>query len=715
MTRTLFRIVLLLSLGMFFGMPSEVVAQNNRFNARDVMRQQQRGDKNTMYGGNPYEQQEGEEGRLPKDTTKKEKKIRKPLESYFFNDSIRALRNFKWNISRDFNRVSIQPLDTTLTNYRIDYPFYREGVGDIAQGGLGQTSLPLDYFRRPENFDFSFTDVYYAYTYDMESVPFYNSKTPLFRFSYLESGQKRFREENFDVMLAHNVSPSTSFNVNYKARGTRGQYTRQRTKNHNLSVALNHTGKRYSLHAAYYNNHIEQQENGGVVGEWAIADTTFEMPSGVPMKLGEAEAENIYRNNAFFLKQTYGVPLQPLTEADFSMADYSAVYFGHSFEYASWSKRYTDKRAPYVNERAGRDPETGEFISETKEYYENWYLDPRQTNDSLYERRISNRFFVEAQPWDRNGVIGTLDGGFGIDMHTYVQLAPDSYLSGKYSKVNKTSFFAYGSIRGKIKRFVDWDADFKFYPSGYRGGDLRLGAHLALKGMLRGHPLILEGRFSLDRRSPNYWQENLLSNHFRWNTPLSRETDTRFEVNFRVPDFAFEVGANHGMVDNKIYYGPTSLLTQAAGDVSLTSVYARKDFRLGGFHLDNRVLLQWSTDQEVVPVPLFSAYLSYYYEFWVVSNVLRLQIGLDSRFNSKYYAPSYNPALSEYYNQREIKVGAYPYTDFYVMGKWKRMRIFLKYQHLNKGLFGDDKYFSAAHYPLNPGMFKMGISWGFYD
>ena len=38
------------------------------------------------------------------DSTKK-KRPRKPLESYFFNDSIRAMRNFKWNIDRDYNTV----------------------------------------------------------------------------------------------------------------------------------------------------------------------------------------------------------------------------------------------------------------------------------------------------------------------------------------------------------------------------------------------------------------------------------------------------------------------------------------------------------------------------------------------------------------------------------------------------------------------------------
>ena len=60
-------------------------------------------------------------------------------------------------------------------------------------------------------------------------------------------------------------------------------------------------------------------------------------------------------------------------------------------------------------------------------------------------------------------------------------------------------------------------------------------------------------------------------------------------------------------------------------------------------------------------------------------------------------------------------MGTYPYMDILQMGKCKRIRIFLKYQHINRGLFGNGEYFAIAKYPLNPGMFKMGISWGFYD
>lgn len=49
-------------------------------------------------------------------------------------------------MSRDFNRVEIGPLDTTLTDYRIDYPFYREDVGDIAQGALGPDVAAVELF-----------------------------------------------------------------------------------------------------------------------------------------------------------------------------------------------------------------------------------------------------------------------------------------------------------------------------------------------------------------------------------------------------------------------------------------------------------------------------------------------------------------------------------------------------------------------------------------
>lgn len=667
------------------------------------------------YGSNPYaDGEEEDDGQQQQQDSTKKNRIRKPLESYYFNDSIRALPNFEWYVSRNFNKLDIHPIDTTLTDWRIDYPIYRKGVGDLTVGSLGQASEPINYFERSDDFNFTFSQPYYAYNYTAENVPFYNVKKPFILMTYRESGQKRYREENFGITVAQNISPTTGFNVNYYARGTKGKYDWSRTKNHNTSVAFSHTGKRYSVFAAYFNNHIEQRENGGVVGLWAIRDTVFEMPSGVPTKLAEAEAQNTYRNNAFFVKQAIAIPLQRVTEYDFSLADLSTVYIGHMFEYNSWSKTYTDKYATYTDIRGDRD-ENGEYIPTTHTYYDKWYINPAQTRDSICERVITNRLYVQAQPWKRDGVLGTLDGGVGFDMHTYSQFALKDYAKGEYERDKRTSWFVYGSIDGKIKRYVDWDANVKFYPSGYRGGDLSIGANIAFTAYIKGHPLILSGSFKQENRTPGYWQQHLFSNHYAWDNPLNKENETRFEVSFRVPDYGIEVGAWQGVFLNKIYYDSNSIVAQDDGSLSVTSFYARKDFNIRGLHLDHRLLVQLTSNEEVAPVPLFSAYLSYYYEFWVKRDVLRVQVGFDGRFNTRYYAPGYNPALSVFYNQREWNTGNYPYVDAFVSAKWKRMRIFLKYQHINSGLFGNGEYFSAAGYPLNPGMFKIGISWGFYD
>ena len=434
------------------------------------------------------------------------------------------------------------------------------------------------------------------------------------------------------------------------------------------------------------------------------------------MRLASAEAKNRYRNNAFFIKQAIAIPLQRVTEYDFSLADIPSVYVGHQLEYNTWSKVYTDKRATYTNQRGHYNEETGKWepVGDLT-YYDDWFIDPQTSRDSISERLLSNKVFVQVQPWDRDGVVSTIDGGIGVDLHTYSYLNLENYLSGQMTKDKRTSWYIYGATGGKIKRYADWGFNIKYHPSGYRGGDLSLGADVTLRAFIREHPLILRGRFSQSLRTPSYWQENLFSNHYAWFNSFDKESETRFEVNFSVPDIALELGAWQGVIGNMVYYGNDCRVAQHSGNVSLTSLYARKDFRFAGFHLDHRALVQITSNESVLPVPTFSAYLSYYYEFWVVRDVLRVQIGIDGRYNTAYHAPTYNPALAAFINQREVRVGNYPYLDAFVSAKWKRMRILLKLQHLNDNLFGNGEYFQVARYPLNPRMFKFGISWSFYD
>ena len=104
----------------------------------------------------------------------------------------------------------------------------------------------------------------------------------------------------------------------------------------------------------------------------------------------------------------------------------------------------------YVDERGSRN-DAGEFVPTEEVYYKNWYISPERSCDSIRERVASNRFFVEAQPWDRNGAVGRLGGGVGIDMYAYSQFALPDYIDGKYAKDKRTAWYAYGSISGKLR------------------------------------------------------------------------------------------------------------------------------------------------------------------------------------------------------------------------------------------------------------------------
>ena len=167
--------------------------------------------------------------------------------------------------------------------------------------------------------------------------------------------------------------------------------------------------------------------------------------------------------------------------------------------------------------------------------------------------RISNRVFVQIQPWDREGVVGVIDAGVGLDNHRYYQLSLNDYLTGERKAVSKTSYYAYGSIEGRFKKYFSWSGDVKFYPSGYRGGDLEIGADIALRAFIKNRPITLSGRFSNVLRSPSYFEENYFSNHYAWFTPLKKENEVRFEAALTAPDYALEVGAWYGLVSDKIF------------------------------------------------------------------------------------------------------------------------------------------------------------------
>ena len=108
------RLIMVISLAVAILLPLSSYAQLDAASLARAQREQQRqgfGTDNSMgMNGLPGMGQDmmGEEGMEGEqaDSTEKEKRFRRPLESYYFSDTVRALPNWKWHIDRYYNRAS---------------------------------------------------------------------------------------------------------------------------------------------------------------------------------------------------------------------------------------------------------------------------------------------------------------------------------------------------------------------------------------------------------------------------------------------------------------------------------------------------------------------------------------------------------------------------------------------------------------------------------
>jgi hypothetical protein len=227
--------------------------------------------------------------------------------------------------------------------------------------------------------------------------------------------------------------------------------------------------------------------------------------------------------------------------------------------------------------------------------------------------------------------------------------------------------------------------------------------------------LAFKVHFETSLKEPNYYDQHLYTNHYVWNNDFGKISTTKLEASLAIPKWKLDASFNYALLSNNIYYNNQGIVQQNGSPMSVMSAYLRKDFTIWKFHLDNKVLFQLSSDQNVVPLPLLALNLRYYLEFDVVKNVMKMQIGAHGLFTTEWYAPGYNPVVGVFHNQNERKYGNCPYIDAFVNIQWKRVSVFVKAVNLNMGWpLKTADYFSADGYINTQTAFKFGISWPFW-
>ncbi len=638
------------------------------------------------------------------------------LETFALNDTMRHQRIVVWNLDPKFQDLKIQKQDTSFNYHFNDEPFLRKDVNATWLGVSGSPVQTYNYFKRSEEDNAIFYTPYTAYSYSHETLPMYNTKTPYTELAYWGTlfSTREKEEMNVRVWTSQNILPSLNLTLGIFKFGGKGILSNEGTDNRNTVAAINYLGKKYMLHTGYIRNKIVRSENGGIVDSFWIRDTTVDAREiSVHLK----EASNEIRRNTVYLDQTFRIPFNFIEKirarrdssyvpADTLNTNITTAFIGHSSEFTSIAKSYTD--AISLSDTDGRS-----F------YNDRFYLNPTKSADSMKVIRLDNKLFFRLQPWADEAALSRIDVGIGDKLLSYYSFDPGGYISGSTARSVRNSLYLYAGARGQVRSLMKWDAYGKYNFLGYELNDFEAGGNLGFSFTPfrrdRKSPLDINVHFETGLKEPDWYMKKIITNHYRWDNDFKKISTTKVTAGVDIPRWRMNASVGYALIGNNVYFDEQSLAAQSSKAISVITADLMKDFKIWKFHLENKVLFQYTSDRKELPLPLLALNLRYYIQFPVVRNVMEMQIGLNGYFTTKWYAPGYNPALGVFYNQREEQYGNAPYFDAFVNIQWYKACIFLKVMNVGQGWpLRSADYFTSHGTIYTQRAFKIGVFWPFY-
>lgn len=620
------------------------------------------------------------------------------LDTYLFKGDVTNQRMFVWNTDGYFNNPTVVNPDTTYNDYFHELPYLKEDAGAVYLGVAGSAMLPYNYFKREELDIFPFASPYLPYSYSVETMPFYNAKTPYTELGYWGTlfANKQKEETNIRFLHTQNFTPAFNFNILYKRYGGNGMLENESTDNRTFAITGNYLGKRYIAQAGYIFNRVKRDENGGISDLSMVLDTIVDLRT-VPVRLNDASSK--YKKNTIFLTHSYGIPIRFKKNDTTAVGEGTMAYIGHTGEFSTYTRSYDDNIA--MTDTVAR------------EFYNNkFFINPTATSDSVRVMNLENRLFIKLQPWAREAIVSGLEGGVGYQHLSYYKFSPEMLMSGNRN-VKENNLYLYFGARGSVKQYFQWEGFGKYYLAGYNRNDFSIGGKIKVSFYPISQGIHITGKIDVSQQRPAFFYNNYYSNHYVWENDFDKTTNTSVQGKMTIPTYGMEAFFGYSLLNNNIYLDTLGNAVQNTESMSVMTAWLRKDFRLWKFHMENKILFQLSSKQEVVPLPKLALNLRYYLEFNLVKNVLSAQIGADATFNTDYYGQAYSPASGLFYNQRDEKIGGTPYIDVFVNLQWKRASIFVKWVNAGQD-WPDSDYFSANRYVRPQTALKFGIFWPFY-
>ena len=585
-------------------------------------------------------------------------------------------------------------VDTSLTikkEYQFNY-LRKDIFGLLPFANEGQTYSVLDFGLKK---NYSFPEIGYSGKHfnflDVNDINYYSVATPVTELYFkttMEQGQ------SVDAFITVNTSERFNISLAFKGLRSLGKYINQLASNGNFrfTSSYNTLNKRYFLNFHFTGQDLSNGENGGIttVADFEGEDPNFDNRARLQVYL--LDAKSFLKGKRVFFDHNFRIN---------SKKGGNNLYLTHQFNYENKFFEYNQKTVlSTVGNTSIKRFGDSYVLSNIND--QNRYNRMYNKVGAIYENATVGKFQFFAEDFRYNYYF---DKVFVLDSGTI-----PSALSNEINTVG-----------GQYEYRKDkWNGTFMYSNSISNQPMSNLDAKLNYK-------LNDKNEFIFQYQMINKIPDHIYNLHqssyidYNWSNDFKNEKINNIEAVAKTQ--WFEASLQLSSIKDHLFFSNDAtdpqqqIITpkQYDKDINYFSVKVSREFKWWKLALDNTVLYQ-KVDQEddVLNVPQIVTRNSLYYTDYLFKKALYLQTGFTLNYFTKYYINDYNPVVTEAFVQNETKVGNFPMIDFFVNARIRQTRIFLKLEHFNSKITGNN-YYTAPNYPYRDFMIRFGLVWNFFQ
>ena len=624
--------------------------------------------------------------------------------------------SFAWRVSEPLGLHYPSTIDTLHLDYHRTMVPSMVSEAWATTGNYGGPGQDQVFFNRPLTSDFFLEDAIGAWMHTTSTMRYYNTRIPMTLLSHATGGDKYSNQDRTQVEFSGNVNRRTQVGGGLDYIYSKGSYDMQADKDFTWRLFGSHMGDRYEMQTFFNHYNYTTKESGGITDDRYITDPA-EVQGGetrvdnksIPTRLTATHSH--LEGSHLYLNQRYKVGFYRYRRDSVTDTVIDRTYVPvTSF---IWTLDFKQSKHQFLNSSGYEDTT----------YFAHTYLSLNGTDEATKYWRLRNTVGVSML----EGFNKYAKFGFAVygthELRRYTQVdrdslsdtpLPDALTANPPHHKTQNVMWLGGQLTKQRGSLLRYNATAQFGVLGDVAGEIDITGDVTTRFKMLGDTVSIKGYGYFKNLTVPYLLQHFVSNHYAWDNNFSKTKRMRVGGELDIPFSWTRVNVGYETLNDYIYWDNDGLPAQHGGAIHVLSARLQQGLHFKAFNWENRLTLQTSSNEQVLPLPKFAIYSNLYATF-TIAHVLHVQLGVDGNFYTKYYAPAYNPATMTFHSQHDIKCGGFPFVNLYANFKMKQARFFVAWTHVNQKLKGGDAYFASPHYPLNPARLQLGVSVNFVN